>query len=613
MSANRHTFDLTMANSGKNRSSRLWDSIKGIPGSIQLVDLPLSIQRSWLYAYVYDSLKYIAAGAIVETIRQSLVWFYQRVKLRHSTSAEIIQGDPAFEWLTSWLTENNVWRSSREFKVTSKTSKLVYGVSVSTDPEIQGSADYVPTYESPQLFRWRSYWVEVQRVRATIQGANGQSQHSTAIFLTVFTRDISVLSELVEEAFQMYQRKIKPYVTIFLADSPSFGGTFLWNVKRKPHRPIESIILPDGMLSDLIQDAKKFFSSEDWYHRAGIPHRRGYLLYGPPGTGKSSTIHAVASALNLEIHSFTLSSGFIDDGVLQRAITTIPKRSILLLEDIDSILPSREDDEENDLHPQPMLRSRSGVTLSGLLNILDGIGSEEGKLCFATTNYMDRLDPALMRPGRIDRRVRYTLATRVQARRLFERLFKGAETDTTTSQGMTFDDEIGTQAPSTDVENSEGSALGIKQMEQSTETSNADSSPPSLSRSASTLISDAQLASLAVQFSDSMNDEEFSPAELQGYLLSNRERPIAAAAEMKGWVSRQRVERAEKEREREQRGRDKSPPSGWAAVGRRSGGTPGLTAGLATSYLVVVLSEFTHLVYHGRSRVYLLSVDQQKD
>ncbi|KAJ7366365.1 P-loop containing nucleoside triphosphate hydrolase protein [Mycena albidolilacea] len=503
----------------------LWDDIKGIPGSMQLVSLP-GLRSSWVYGYVVDGIKYLAAGAVVDAVRRVFLWLYQRVKLRYSTSAEFVLGDPSYEWIVLFLTENNVWQHSRDFKVTSKSSKLVYGVSVSADPEILGSADYVPTYESPQLFRWRGYWVEVQRYRAQVQGTGGQPQQTAAIFLTVFTRNLSVLSELVEEAHRGYQNKIKPFVTIFLADSPSYGGSFLWNVKRKPHRPIESIILPEGTLDDLISDAKRFFASESWYHRAGIPHRRGYLLYGPPGTGKSSTIHAVAGILNLEIHSFSLASAFVDDSFLQRATSTIPKRSIVLVEDIDCALPSREDDDDSDggspvRHDRPR---RSGVTLSGLLNMIDGIGSEEGKLFFATTNYIDRLDSALMRPGRIDRRIRYTLATVAQAQRLYERLFKDAEVDGETQRGVR-DDVASPLVAATPLA--------------------ADLDKPGTSGLSAPLDISPDRAETRV-FAAAVRDYEFSPAELQGYLLSNRESPIAAAADMSAWVARQRSERQEK-------------------------------------------------------------------
>ncbi|KAK7023049.1 P-loop containing nucleoside triphosphate hydrolase protein [Favolaschia claudopus] len=560
----------------RSQHRSLWDDIKGIPGSMQLVNIP-RLQNTWMYYYVVDGVKYLAAGAVVDAVRRVFVWLFQRIKLRYSTSAEFVMGDPAYEWITLFLTENNVWQQSRDFRVSSKSSKLVYGVAMSTNPDITGSADYVPTYESPQLFRWRGYWVEVQRYRAQIQGTNGQPQQTAAIFLTVFTRNITVLSELVEAAHRGYQDKIKPYVTIFLADSPSFGASFLWNVKRKPHRPLESIILPEGTLDDLIDDAKRFFASESWYQRAGIPHRRGYLLHGPPGTGKSSTIHAVAGILNLEIHSFSLASTFVDDGFLQRATTTIPKRSIVLVEDIDCALPSREDDDDSD--PGTPVRNdripvrRSGVTLSGLLNMIDGIGSEEGKLFFATTNHIDRLDPALLRPGRIDRKIRYTLATGTQARGLYERLFKDGEAE---AQVDVVDVEVkesgdlkkkddnsdqtrGSANPGTngeDLAKSDSFGLpGTRDVSPETEpgpssrVSDVKGTPPT----ALGKISDSQLADLSQQFAAAVRDYEFSPAELQGYLLSNKERPVAAARDMSVWVAQQRAERQEKAELKEER------------------------------------------------------------
>jgi chaperone BCS1 len=63
---------------------------------------------------------------------------------------------------------------------------------------------------------------------------------------------------------------------------------FTWsNSKVKARRPLSSIILQEGVIGSLVEDVKEFLQTEDWYVKAGIPHRRGYLLHGPPGTGKS--------------------------------------------------------------------------------------------------------------------------------------------------------------------------------------------------------------------------------------------------------------------------------------------------------------------------------------
>jgi chaperone BCS1 len=69
---------------------------------------------------------------------------------------------------------------------------------------------------------------------------------------------------------------------------PHFGPTFNWScTKNKVRRPLSSIILPEGVIDSIVRDAREFLDTADWYVKAGIPHRRGYLLYGPPGTGKS--------------------------------------------------------------------------------------------------------------------------------------------------------------------------------------------------------------------------------------------------------------------------------------------------------------------------------------
>jgi len=125
----------------------------------------------------------------------------------------------------------------------------------------------------------------------------------------------------------------------------------------------------------------------------GVPYRRGYLLYGPPGTGKTSFTQAIAGELKLNICYLNLSNGNMDDDGLNRALNNAPSQSIILLEDIDGIFVARESVNQG---------REGGVSFSGLLNALDGVRSQEGRILFMTTNHREKLDPALMRPGRAD-------------------------------------------------------------------------------------------------------------------------------------------------------------------------------------------------------------------
>ncbi|KAJ6579316.1 hypothetical protein B0H10DRAFT_1835875 [Mycena sp. CBHHK59/15] len=126
----------------------------------------------------------------------------------------------------------------------------------------------------------------------------------------MYTRNVNLLSELVEDARTRYMDINQHRVTIHLAHSPRhYGPASTWNtVKHKNRRSLNSVILPEGVVADLVRDATEFISTEKWYTEVGIPHRTGYLLYGPPGTGKTSTIYALAGALNLEIYSMSLAS-----------------------------------------------------------------------------------------------------------------------------------------------------------------------------------------------------------------------------------------------------------------------------------------------------------------
>jgi chaperone BCS1 len=165
----------------------------------------------------------------------------------------------------------------------------------------------------------------------------------------------------------------------------------------KSPRSIETIILQPGQKERILSDLNWFSMAKDWYVERGIPYRRGYLFSGPPGTGKTSAVLAIASHLKRQVCVLNLGS-VEDDDSLFSAIADAPPEAIILIEDIDCAVSAqgrekREGDED---------KARGGVTKAGLLNALDGITTPDGRIFIMTTNYPERLDAALIRPGRAD-------------------------------------------------------------------------------------------------------------------------------------------------------------------------------------------------------------------
>lgn len=197
-----------------------------------------------------------------------------------------------------------------------------------------------------------------------------------------------------------------------------------WTVLGKPRlkRPLGSVILDEGVKESLVADVKEFMAAQEWYTERGVPYRRGYLLYGPPGTGKTSFIQALAGELDYSVAMINLSEMGMTDDLLAQLLTQLPEKSILLLEDVDAALVNRRQRD-------PDGYSGRSVTASGLLNALDGLAAGEDRIAFLTTNHIDKLDPALIRPGRVDMMVRIGEASRYQAGQMWDRYYGDVDTD----------------------------------------------------------------------------------------------------------------------------------------------------------------------------------------
>ncbi|KAL9328788.1 hypothetical protein ACSQ67_003791 [Phaseolus vulgaris] len=185
-----------------------------------------------------------------------------------------------------------------------------------------------------------------------------------------------------------------------------------WNESELSHpATFDSLALCPELKKDIIDDLARFLRRKDLYKKVGKPWKRGYLLYGPPGTGKSSLIAAMANYLKFDVYDLELSSIYSNSD-LMRSMKEASNRCIVVIEDIDcnkevharSKPNGASDDRDSDSDSEdPKMRSKR-FTLSGLLNYMDGLWSSGGeeRIIIFTTNHKEKIDPALLRPGRMD-------------------------------------------------------------------------------------------------------------------------------------------------------------------------------------------------------------------
>lgn len=219
----------------------------------------------------------------------------------------------------------------------------------------------------------------------------------------------SYLLFVVKKSQEIKDRK--KVVKLYNLEHCSYAGPVFWDSVNLEHpSTFDKLAMDPQLKKSIMEDLDRFVKRKEFYRKVGKAWKRGYLLYGPPGTGKSSLIAAIANYLKFDIYDLQLMN-VKSDSNLRKLMLKTSNRSILVIEDIDCSveLPDRnvvaklKDSRPRDLQ----------FSLSGLLNFIDGLWSSCGdeRIIIFTTNNKERLDPALLRPGRMDMHIHMSYLT----------------------------------------------------------------------------------------------------------------------------------------------------------------------------------------------------------
>ncbi|RYO80938.1 hypothetical protein DL762_007391 [Monosporascus cannonballus] len=404
-------------------------------------------------------------------------------------SVTVPGGDPLNRNIVQWIQANK----SRHYRIFTGRSEVQRD---NTDraaalKKTRRPVQYYPHWISRWFWHERNFFIAIRAMDSFTTAISNPAYDGIGgedLTISCFGRSADPIMKLIDLCREFADQQTQFFVIIYSRDRYGLS----WQPKyRKPIRRLETVHFDDDVKQDLVADIRQYLDpkTQRLYQSRSMPYRRGYLFYGPPGTGKTSLTTALAGEFGLDLYEMKIPS-VATDAELEQMFQEIPPQCIVLLEDIDAVWVDRSLSSADSGHS--FTNDKSTCTLSGLLNVLDGVGSQEGRIVIMTTNKPELLDAALVRPGRVDMKVFLGNISQKSAEQMFVRMF----------------------APELSVV----SSLDIKQVQE-----------------------------LASQFAKEIPEDTFTPSQLQGFFQLHLNSAADAASSIRPWVDKELAKSSEKD------------------------------------------------------------------
>ncbi|KAH7413019.1 BCS1 N terminal-domain-containing protein [Cadophora sp. MPI-SDFR-AT-0126] len=522
----------------------------------------------------------IFLGAIIFCSQYVSAWFWRVADEYFMSTADIRIDDEMYNYVMAWVANQQFAKNSRRFVANTNLNSRMWflwrsffdeedededGVDFdeNSNPiktvgkEKKKKIQYTPSFGVHYFFYKKRLFI-FRRAENVKSGPWGTASDREEISISSFGRNPATLKDLLDDCRREFSKSDENRTIIYRGGLKSGTAEPAWTrCISRVSRPFSTVVLDEEVKAKLLADMSEYLHpyTRRWYSNRGIPYRRGYLLYGPPGTGKSSLSFAIAGYFKLKIYIVSLNSPAMNEENLSTLFTDLPKQCVVLLEDIDTAGLTHTRDAKPEVSEEskslitrlpgasainpaapPPTNTTGRISLSALLNILDGVASQEGRVLIMTTNHKDKLDEALIRPGRVDMTVEFKLSNAQMISTIFRSIFATLEGDMPPSATR---NSIAIRSP---LKCSSDLAPTAKLLAD-------EKAAEAAAALAVKKIEGARIEQLSEEFAALIPSMNFSPAEIQGYLLKHKRDPEKAIQGAPAWVEKTKEEKKKKAKE----------------------------------------------------------------